>query len=82
MKVPWLKIARVLGELVIDAVTGKLERKTEPMVPLTRAESQLQSRYARMAGPPCDLAPPGWQCSRYRGHTGPCAAYRRDGVGD
>ena len=34
--------------------------------------------YARMIaegmGPRCQMAPPGWYCSRPAGHTGPCAA--------
>lgn len=50
MKIPRTKIARVLAEVLIDAVTGKLERKTEPRVPLPHADSERQSRFAREAG--------------------------------
>jgi hypothetical protein len=28
----------------------------------------------------CDLAPKGWQCTRLRAHTGPCAAIPVRGV--
>jgi len=28
-----------------------------------------------MGCPGCDKAPPGWRCSRTRGHDGPCAAH-------
>lgn len=24
---------------------------------------------------PCDVPPPGWRCTRERGHDGPCAAW-------
>lgn len=28
--------------------------------------------------PPCDLPPPGWYCTRGKGHPGPCAALRNN----
>lgn len=36
------------------------------------SEYEDTKRDARI--PSCDMAPPGWQCSRPRGHGGPCAA--------
>jgi hypothetical protein len=46
-----------------------------------RAAAREQSAALEAAGvrsdltPRCDRAPPGWQCSRDRGHEGPCAAH-------
>jgi hypothetical protein len=75
MKIPWLKIAQVVAEVVIDAVTGKLERRAEPPFRgYTKAETEIMSKAAREAGPACTLPPPGWRCTRYKGHAGPCAA--------
>lgn len=74
MKIPWTKIARVLAEVLIDAVTGKLERKTEPAVPVRprpHADAARQSAYARMAGPQCSASlPTGERCRLYAGHAG------------
>lgn len=30
-----------------------------------------------MTKPTCDIPPPGWYCTRERGHEGPCAARRQ-----
>lgn len=27
--------------------------------------------------PPCPLPPPGWWCTRHKGHPGPCAAHEQ-----
>lgn len=50
MKIPWGKILRIAVELAIDAIRGKLERKTEPAIPLPHADSARQSKFAREAG--------------------------------
>ena len=38
------------GELLIDWLTGKLERKQAPARPLPHADSARQSKFARCAG--------------------------------
>lgn len=40
---------------------------------------ELVYPYRDSAPPPgdCDRAPPGWFCSRDKGHAGPCAAWPR-----
>lgn len=71
----WLRFA---AELAVDLFRGKLEKRverTEPTKPgLPHWHAEYQARAAREAGPPCDRPPPGWRCSRMRGHPGPCAA--------
>lgn len=31
--------------------------------------------HTRRATPPCEVPPPGWLCTRAKGHDGPCAAW-------
>jgi hypothetical protein len=45
-----LKGALIGGELLIDWLTGKLERKTEPTVPWTHAETEIKAKAQRCAG--------------------------------
>lgn len=35
---------------------------------------QMGGQISKTSLPPCDVPPPGWTCSRARGHAGPCAA--------
>jgi hypothetical protein len=40
---------------------------------LRKAEDAIK-HYAQPSSEPCDRPPPGWKCSRGKGHGGPCAA--------
>ena len=44
-----------------------------PTAPLTLEE------YAQLLSPCTGIAPPGWECSRHAGHSGPCAARPKKG---
>lgn len=33
------------------------------------------ARWRGQKAKPCDIPPPGWVCSRAKGHEGPCAAW-------
>ena len=75
----WLQLARIGAELLVDLVTGKLEKRppTAPSsAPLRHVDAERIARASREAGPPCPVPPPGWRCTRRAGHSGPCAAVR------
>jgi hypothetical protein len=70
----WLRLG---AELVYDLVTGALEKRPpgpEPVRGLPFRDVEIQVKASREAGPRCALPPLGRQCTRMRGHTGPCAA--------
>lgn len=70
----WIRFAL---EIAVDLVTGRLEGPGKPSAPavgLPHKHSELIAKASREAGPPCELPPPGWRCTRRRGHDGPCAA--------
>ena len=51
--------------------------------PLTEEETAMIDaawEKHKAAGPACDIPPPGWYCTRGRGHDGPCAAHATDAV--
>lgn len=42
---------------------------------IPKARQILGFRHRVLANTTCDRPPPGWRCSRERGHDGPCAAW-------
>jgi hypothetical protein len=82
VKLPPLKDVVAAAQLV-GAAAGWLVRLLRPDPPatpkrapgeLSHRDAEIQAEAARRAGPPCTRPPPGWVCSRMRGHEGPCAA--------
>jgi hypothetical protein len=69
-------VATRLGEAIADVIDGEPPGQPLPRAAEDHIRRQIDSATShKVPAVACDKPPPGWHCTRERGHDGPCSAW-------